>query len=430
MRKFMEIMEKCFIPVAAKLGAQKHLVAIRDGFAVIMPLVITASFMVLFNNLPIPGYSEFMTEIFGKGWSVFGVKIVDATLGMMSIIVVYSIAYHLAIQYDKDGMACGFACLTSSFIFYSSVEYASNGFALPFTYTGATGVFIAMVIAVVLGSLYCLFADAKFLVIKMPDGVPPAIAKAFAALIPTLLVLMLASAVHLCIKWGLNIDNIHAYVAKLILEPMQSIFSESLGMLLLFIFLTQALWFFGLHGSNIMYPIVQATLFPLTLENVDALKKGIDIPNVINSQFLDSFVNMGGSGATICLVIAILLVSKNKASRGIAGLGLAPGLFNINEPILFGMPIVLNPIYIVPFIAVPILFATTSYYATINGIIDRISVAPGWTTPPVLGAFLSTGDWRAGVLALINLIVGILIYLPFVLVADRKAELDEMNMSL
>ena len=187
------------------------------------------------------------------------------------------------------------------------------------------------------------------------------------------------------------------------------------------------MWFFGLLGSNILAPIINALFLPLLTANTDAFNLGkanADIPNIVSSQFLDSYVNLGGSGATICLIIAIFMVSRNKANKAIANLGLAPGLFNINEPVQFGLPMVLNPIYFIPFIFVPILFAIIGYVFTAIGIVPKIVLLAPWTTPPILGAIMSTSSIRGAIIPIVNIIVGTIIYIPFVKMADKRAEAE------
>lgn len=447
MKKFMEIMEKYFVPIAAKLGSQKHLVSIRDGFVAIMPLIIAGSFAVLINAIPgmIDGVSagfqklpldqvttvrDMVTGWFGPEWNTFGNNIANATNGMMGLVVCFTVAYSLARQYEKDGIACAAVCFASLMMFYArTADVAGNG-AILTNFMDAKGLFIALMVSLILGTIFCKLCDAKFLVINMPEGVPPAVARSFAALLPGMIVLALSSVIALLILWVAKIPDAHQALQEALVGPLQSVFKQSLPMILALIFLQQLLWFFGLHGSNIIAPIVNTILFPLTMENVTAVQNGQEATNIFNSQFLDSFVNMGGSGTTICLVLAIFIVSKSKASKSIASLGLAPGLFNINEPILFGMPIVLNVSFLIPFIVVPLVSATIAYLATVSGFMSVVKFQAVWTMPPVLGAFVSTGDIKALLVCLVNVVVGVLIYLPFVLVNDKQQSLAEAEMSL
>ncbi|MEG0297162.1 MAG: PTS sugar transporter subunit IIC [Clostridium sp.] len=419
MNKFMEIMEKYFIPVAAKMGAQRHLVSIRDAFVAIMPLVIAGSFAVLLNNFDLFGYQDFMVSMFGADWKTINGAIWDGSFGVMSFLVVFTCAYSLAKTYDKDALSCGAVCFAGLFMLMeNSAAWGAWG--------GSNGLFVALGVALIFGTIYCKLLGNPKLTIKMPDGVPPAVAKSFAALAPSVIVLILVGILKVVLLWVAGIPNLHQFIFDVIQEPAQKIMSESLGPVLILIIFQQVLWFFGLHGANIIGPIVNAVLLPLTTANVEAVAAGEKAQYIVNSQFLDSFVNLGGSGATLCLLISIFIFSKNKANRAIASLGIAPGCFNINEPVIFGMPIVLNPIYIIPFILVPVACASIAYGLTSVGFMPVVSALPGWTTPPVLGAFLSTGGaWQGAAVAALNVVVGIIIYTPFVMVADRKAALEE-----
>ncbi|MBU3108149.1 PTS sugar transporter subunit IIC [Clostridium gasigenes] len=418
MQKFMDFMEKYFIPVAAKIGAQKHLVAIRDGFVSIMPLIMAGSFATLINAFPLPGYKEFMTNTFGAEWQFVQNNIGNASFGVMSLLVVFTIAYSLANSYEKDGIACATVCYASLAMFYVP---GAEGDA----FKGATGLFVALGIALIVGTIFCKLLGNPKLIIKMPEGVPPAVAKSFAALFPSMIVLVLVGAVKAILVWVFGISNIHQLILDSIQGPLMGVFTAGLAPILFLIFLQQLLWFFGLHGSNVLAPVINAILLPLTTLNIEAFNAGNKPENIINSQFLDSFVNMGGSGATICLLIAIFIVSKNKANKVIANLSIAPGLFNINEPVIFGMPIVLNTIYIIPFIIVPLVCATIAYLATLWNIIPVIGILAPWTTPPVIGAWMSTGSFMGALVALINIAVGTVLYLPFVMASDKKAILEE-----
>lgn len=422
MQKFMDFMEKYFIPVAAKIGSQRHLVAIRDGFVGIMPLIIAGSFAILINNIPIKGYGDFMANTFGAGWQFVQGAIWNGSFAVMSLLVVFTTAYSLGRSYDKDGLATATVCFASLLMLYAG---SATDWAIPYAYLGAQGLFVSLGVALIFGTIFCKLLGNPRLLIKMPEGVPPAVAKSFAALFPSIIVLVLVGITGALLTWVANIPNLHLFIFEAIQKPFGDMFSANLAPLLILIFFQQLLWFFGLHGSNILGPIINAVLLPLTTANVDAVALGKSATNVINSQFIDSFVNLGGSGATICLLLAIYIVSKNKANKTIANLSVAPGLFNINEPVLFGMPIVLNPMYIIPFIFVPIIFATIAYYATVLELVPIIGTLAPWTTPPVLGAFISTASIMGAVVALINIAVGTIIYMPFVMAADRKAALEE-----
>ncbi|EGT3615066.1 PTS sugar transporter subunit IIC [Clostridium perfringens] len=415
MKKFFEFMEKYFVPVAAKIGGQRHLVAIRDGFVTITPLIIAGSFAVLINNLGFKWYQNLMNSFLPANWKDFGGSIWNASFGVMSLLVVCTISYHLARSYDKDGMSSAMVSLGSLIILYT----LNPDGTMPMTYLGGSGLFVAIIVAIVATEIFTRLLGNPKLVIKMPNGVPPAVAKSFAALFPSIIVLVIAAAVKY-IFVGFGVTNIHESLFMLIQKPLQGALSSYPGLMIL-VFMQQLLWFFGLHGSNILAPVINAVLLPLTEANMHAAQQGLTPEFIVNSQFLDSFVNMGGSGVTIALLIAIFLVGrKSKTQMMIAKLGTAPGCFNINEPVIFGMPLVLNPIYFIPFIIAPMVTGTIAYFLTFIGFVPKVTIMANWTMPPVFGAFLSTNSLMGALTALICIAVAVLIYIPFVMIATRE----------
>jgi PTS system cellobiose-specific IIC component len=417
MNKFFEWMEEHFVPAASKIGSQRHLVAIRDGFATITPIIMAGAFAVLFNNLGFEWYQNFMNWLLPASWKDWGGAIWNGSFGMMSIFVVFTISYHLARSYDKDGLAAGIVSTAAAFILYAQTKDGT----LPMTFLGSQGLFIAIIVALVATEIFVKLIGNPRLVIKMPEGVPPAVSKSFAALVPSIIILAISAGVKELFIF-IGVPDIHQALFFTLQKPLQGI-AGSLGGVLVIVLLVHILWFFGLHGSNILAPVINALLLPLLLANTDAIKNGLQPENILNSQFLDSYVNMGGAGTSIALLIAIFILGKKSGAqqRAIAGLGLAPGCFNINEPVIFGMPIVLNPMYFVPFVLAPVVSLLIAYILTAIGFVPKVSILASWTAPPILGAIISTNSIMGGVTALICLVVSVLIYMPFVYAAGRQA---------
>lgn len=423
MKKFMDWMEAHFIPVAAKIGAQRHLVAIRDGFVTIMPLIMAGAFAVLINNLGWEPYQNFMNSILPANWKDFGGAIWNVSFGFMSILVVCTISFHLAKSYDKDGVTAAVVSLASFMMLYPQVALGGDaGSAYSTDAMGAKGLFVAIIVALIATEIFVKLIGNPKLVVKMPDGVPPAVARSFAALIPSILVLIIAAAAKFILQ-AVGISNVFDSVYNAIQSPLQGVVGSFWGMIVL-ILIQQLLWFFGLHGSNILAPVINAVLLPLLEMNMLAAKSGQAAQYIFNSQFLDSYVNLGGSGTTIALIIAIYIAGRrSKQQMMITKLSTAPGLFNINEPMIYGMPLVLNPIYFVPFVLAPLASASIAYFLTSIGFVPKVAYMATWTTPPIIGAAISTNSIMGAVTALICLVVSICIYLPFVIMATKQ-ELD------
>lgn len=408
MKKFMDYMEKRFIPVAAKIGNQRHLVAIRDAFLATMPLMILGALAVMLNNLPIPGFTNFMNTIFhGTGWMGFGTSVWNGTFGILSVFIAFMVAYNLAKSYKSDPVAAGVVSL-ASFFTLGAVTSGLN----------SSGLFVAIITGIVAAELMRRLLGNKHLLIKMPDGVPPAVAKAFASLLPAMITVSIFG-IFAAIMMALGVKDMFASFYKLVQEPFMGL-ANSYGSALLLSFVAPFLWFFGLHGANMIDPFMQTINAPAISANVHAIAAGKAAPFVVSKPFFDSFVNMGGTGVTIGLLIAIYLVGrKNKPYMVVSNLALGPGIFNINEPLLFGLPIVLNPILLIPFILAPMVCVSVAYFATIIGFVPACTVMPPWVTPPIIGAIIATKSISGGIIAALNIVIATLIYMPFVQVATR-----------
>lgn len=424
MNKLISFLEKYFVPVAGKVGSQRHLVAIRDGFVALMPLIIAGSFAVLINNLPVPAYQEFMTGLY-PGWKAFGGNIWWGSFAVISLFLVFSVAYNLAKGYDSNGLSAGLIALANFAILIPQapqitppVGEAFNAWGnINWTYVNAQGMFVAILVALISTEIFVKLSKSDKLVIKMPEGVPPAVSRSFASLFPGMIVLSIFAIAAIVINAATGTD-LFALITKFVSAPLTNV-ADSMGSAMLIVFMNQLLWFFGLHGSNIIGGIIEPILLPLIQTNMEMVAAGQAPVHIVTKPFLDAFVYMGGSGTTIALLIAIFISSKRKQMREVAGLGFAPGLFNINEPVMFGLPIVLNPLLMIPFIFGPVILAGFSYAVIAAGIFPMTIALMPWTTPPIIGGFLATGSIMGSVLQIINLSLAIVMYVPFILVGEK-----------
>lgn len=252
----------------------------------------------------------------------------------------------------------------------------------------------------------------------MPDSVPPAVSKAFAAIIPGMAGLFTVSALNYLFKLATD-QNLIDWISESIQAPLLKM-SQGYPAVLVIVLLIHVLWFFGLHGTNIMSPVLQSIYGSAMTENINAHQLGEEIPFKWVAGSFESFVWPGGAGVTLVLLISILLFSKRADYLTVGKLGIGPGIFNINEPVMFGLPVVLNPVFMIPFVLAPIATATIAYFATINGLVDPVVINVVWVMPAFLSGFLATaGDWRAIVLTAINLAVALAIWAPFVMAANK-----------
>ncbi|MGL4521141.1 MAG: PTS sugar transporter subunit IIC [Bacilli bacterium] len=427
MNNFTDKIAELLMPIAQKFASQRHLVAIRDGFISIMPIVLIASFYIFLNNVILDPTNGFLKSFgdFGQ-FKDIGMQVYYGTLGIMSILLAFTVSYKLAEGYGKEGLIPGVMGVATLVTMFPLVQTVGGDAAVEVSgmfsevHTSATGLFVGILAAILGTELFLRLQKNEKLGFRMPESVPPTVIKSFNALIPAFIVLTIFGTFTFVLHsvWELGIHDI---ITMVIQKPIEFIFQGLPGILAV-LFAQNLLWAFGLHGAFILSPITEPTLLAAITENMAAVQAGLDAPNIVTKSFLDVFGFMGGGGMTFGLILAILLASRRAEYRSMAKLGIAPGLFNINEPLVFGLPVVFNPILGIPLILAPMVNVTIAYLATAAGLVAKTTVLVPWTTPPVLGAFFATGgDWRAAVLAIILLTVSVLVYLPFV-IASNKAQ--------
>ena len=223
MKKFIGFMEKYFIPVAAKIGGEKHLAAIRDGFIAIIPIIMAGAFAILINNLAIPGYQPLMAHIFGKDWKSWGGAVWNGSYAIMSLLVAFTIAYNLTKSRGKDGLAGGLVSVGTFIIFFGDLAKNTKFF-------GTDGLLLAIILALIVGDAMAYLLGNKRLVFKMPEGVPPAVAKSFASLFPSIIILGIAGLVQAIYQHYIHV-TIPQLVMTSIQTPLQGIVSSLPGVL-------------------------------------------------------------------------------------------------------------------------------------------------------------------------------------------------------
>ena len=427
--KLEQFMDKYFLPMAQKLSEQKYLQAIRDGLILSIPFVIGGSIFLILGNLPIPGYADFMSGIFGEKWNIKLSYPITVTFDLVGLIASVGVAYNLAKSNKVEPLIAGMISLVSFLLVTPGkiliMDQTVSGFAS--SYLGGKGVFIAIICAIVSTEIYTWFIR-KNLVIKMPDMVPPAVAKSFSALIPSIAILIL----FLIIKIGLEstpYEDIHKLITKIISDPLTG-FSATLFGGIVFVLINSVFWTFGIHGGSMAGIAFNPMWAVIRDANIAAFQRGEAIPHIISQEFFFAYVFLGGSGATLCLVLGYLFFSKAKQYKEIGKLSIGSSFFNINEPIIFGSPVVLNPLLMLPFILAPLTLTLISYAAIKMGLVAPAFLTVPWTMPIIISGFLSTGGHISGViLQIVNLIVGFFIYFPFLKMLDKKTLLDEKRQS-
>ncbi|MBO4809475.1 PTS system, cellobiose-specific IIC component [Lachnospiraceae bacterium G11] len=420
---FMKFMEEKFLPVAAKLGGQRHLLALRDGVVMVMPLLILGAFSMIIAEFPVEAFINFMARVFGENWNAFEGVIMHATYGIVSVVACFGVARSLVNSYDVDGTPAGIIAMSAFFaIIVPSSLVDDAGETVEAWIAGsldATLLFTALLTALIVGEIYRLLVQKNF-TIKLPDSVPKAVSAQFTALLPGTVIIVIFTAIRLLFAatpWG----GFPEFVTDIISTPLRHLGTSYIGTLIA-CFFEHLLWFFGLHGSAIIiFPIFE----PLWLMNMaENISDGAR--NIVTFTFYENGVWIGGSGATLPVVIYMLFCAKSKLLKNVGKVGIAPGIFNINEPVTFGLPVVLNPILMIPYILSPIAAMTVQYIGTAIGLFPLCNNMVPWTCPILISGFLSTGSIMGTVAQLCGMAVSFLIWLPFIRVWDKKCYNDEL----
>ena len=383
-------LEAIFMPLAEKIGKNKYLISIRDGFLLTTPLLIIGSFFLLIANFPINNWTEFWARFFGENWTAYMAKPTNATFDIMAILAVVGIAYSFARELKVDKLSGAAVALVSWFILmpYKVSDGSITLAGIPLNWIGSKGIFIGIITAFVSVHIYA-WVIKKGWVIKMPNGVPPAVTQSFAALVPSTVVIGIFFLVNSLLALT-PYNNAFELVFRFLQEPLL-ILGNTLGAVLVAMGFQHLFWFFGINGGSIVGSIMQPILTPLSMENLEAFKLGGVLPNVINQQFYDLFTTFGGAGSTISMLIAMVIICKSKRIKNLSKISFIPAIFGINEPIIFGLPIVLNSMILIPFLVTPLMNILVSYFAMISGLVPFTSgISIPWATPVIISGFLTT----------------------------------------
>lgn len=492
-------MEKYLVPIAAKIGSQKHLVALRDAFIGMLPATLAGAMAALISAIvgTFPSALQQMIQgptkaaasaAAGTGWTLANTPVFrelnnisglvnQGTLTVIGLIFAFSWGYNLARAYGVNDLAGGivsvatlmmglpnqFARFATSLATIGGMDKVTGvskandavntvlsnqfiatwkpGFAAGQLDAGAY--FTVMIMGAIAVIIYAKLMLAD-ITIKMPESVPPAVAKAFLAIIPTIAALYIVGIIYYIVN-TVSGESVVFLIQKYLAAPFQAMSQNIVSVLIATLFVS-IFWFFGIHGPNVLAPALDGIWGPLGLDNMnlwnrihtsginDLIAKGATSrAHAIDGNYVnmwvrgswDAFAWFGGSGGTITLVLAIMVFSKRKDYKIVSRLGLAPGIFNINEPVLFGLPVVLNAIFFIPFVLAPLVAVIIAYAATMLHLVNPVVLQVPWVTPPIMNAFMATGfDWRAIILTIINLAVTFVIWMPFVISANKLEETE------
>ncbi|MBX3731538.1 MAG: PTS sugar transporter subunit IIC [Verrucomicrobiae bacterium] len=391
------------VPALTAFGDNPYLAAIRAGMVSIVPLTILGGLFMVVAFLPLPGWEGRMAR-----WLPLLQVPVTATFGLIAVFACFAVAYDLGKQFRQEAVVSA----SMATLVFMMLQLDMKEQTLTMDGLGSQGLFTAILVALVTVRIQKLFTDQN-LVIRLPRNVPEVVYESFLSLTP----LVFLVAVFWTIRFVLGVD-INAGIQK-VFSPLVFALNTLPG-ILVFAFLVTLLWSVGINGDNTLDAIVAPIFLGYLTENTLAAAAGQPLPNITALGFFTSFVNVGGTGATLALAL-IMLNSREPGFRKVSRLSLPTQCFGINEPIFFGFPIVLNPILMAPYILNALILTAGSFLLMDWGLIQRPFVSVPWTTPPIIGHYLvSGGDWRAAVWGVASIAIAMVVYYPFAKAAERQ----------
>lgn len=420
-------LEQYVYPIAAKFQENKFLMSIQYGMMLTTPLLLVGAFACIISDFPLDAFQTFMIGIFGEevwgdwNWSILN----PATIGLLSLVAMSGTSYELARRNDVPAMP---AVVISFMCFFLLIHADENGMISLSNFT-ATTLFLSLFIAILTGQLYAFFIKRN-LTIKMPAAVPEFIASQFAALIPAAVCAILFIVLRYLIAATPFVTASDLFYG--ILQMPLAAVGTTLPGTLIATFLNDFLWFFGIHGTNVVMSVMQplweaARSANLEVYTADALALR---PFVVTTSFTDMIIFLTGTGLTLPLCIEMVFMCKSERLNAVGKGAIIPGIFNVNEPITFGLPIVLNPMLLIPYVFGPMICVALAYIAMETGIVPRPTGVPvPWTLPAPFGGWMMCGDWRGGALQLVILTLQGLFYWPFIKVLDKKYVEEEQELA-
>ncbi len=417
-------MDKHITPFANKMANQRHLAAIRDTFMTMLPITLFGSIFVIIGAAPpVNSHSNGLLI----AWASFAKQnaltlswLSAVSMSAMSVFICVGITYFLCQHYHENPLSPIIFSLTGFFMLvFDPKQLGFTGNIVDVSYWDGRGIIIAILIAILTTEAYHAMRKHDFGRIKMPKGVPSALSESFASFVPALIILAVDALIFILCQAN------HTTAVKAIYSFLSPSFkvADSLPATILLTILVHLFWFFGIHDAalaGILGPIRDGNLSI----NATAKLAGQALPRIFTTPFWVYFVIIGGCGSVLALAI-IMSFSKSKQMKTVGRVGLIPALFNISEPMIFGTPLMLNPIFFIPFVFTSVINAIISYCAMSLGLIKKTFALFSWQMPSPIGAFLSTMDWRAAVLVIGLIILDAAFYYPFMKVYEKDMLKEE-----
>lgn len=421
MNAFIHFMEKRFIPVANKISSNRYLKSVSTGSMSLLGVIMLGAIFTVISSLSWEPYQNFLSV---TNIGTVMNYIPAYTIDLLGLYMAFSIAYCGAgiFGIKEQALGTGFISLECFLLLTPLTENPeARASFLSTNYLGARGVFVAIFVSLITIQLMKLFVE-KNITIKMPDGVPEMVTKSFTSLIPAVVIASLFGIV----KFGFSVTSYNSatdFVYTLLQEPLQRL-TGSLTAFLILILISNLLWFFGIHGSMTVLPILMPIFLGYLADNSAAVAAGEAVPHAINFGLYD-LACLGGSGATIGLVTDMFLFSKSKRYKSFSKIVFPSGLFGVNEPVVFGMPVMLNVMLLIPFLLTPLVITSLGYALISMGIITApIGILGAGSLPPLIHGIVQ-GSLSFGIYQLFAVAISMAIYYPFFKTLDNQAVQEE-----
>lgn len=399
------------LQVIYKIENNQILSSIKKGFTLLIPVLLVGSFSLLFLNFPVAAFQAFIDGWAGGALDTALNFLFDSTVGFMSVYLVISISYYYSTTFKERDVFLQVMAMVVSMVCFAA-SFGAAGGSMELVDLGPVGVFTAMFSSIVATKLFYLFygkisASSRF----RSRGADVDYRNSLSAIFPLLFCALLFIGLNLLIQRVFHVENLNDLVTSGIVYLFHN-FENGLGAGILYVVVLNLLWVFGIHGGDALEHVAQTYLVP----------KDSVAGAVISKSFLDSYAMIGGCGTSICLLLALLLFSRERENRQLSCSAASAVIFNINEILVYGLPVVLNPVLFLPFILAPVISFLISYGAAVTGFLPILGRQVTWTTPVLFSGYLSSGSWRGAAVQLVILAAGTVVYAPFICLMDRVKE--------
>lgn len=413
MEKFTATMEKILLPIANFMNSNKYICTIRDAFTMMMPIIIVGSFALLFNIyiFSTTGLAQFDGLHWLTNYSKIFTTVNFACISCMALWTVFLVGYVLGEKEGQKPLICAIIATSCFMVMLDQENIAGN--------MGASALFLSFFVGIGSVTLFAKLMNFEKIKIKLPDSVPPMIVNSFNALIPAWITLTVFGLISgtLFGATGMYINTIIYHVIQL---PFNQVVGSQLGVSIIVV-LSQLLWWTGIHGHMAMNVIAKPVRAAALAANIAAVASGLVPKEFYTLAFVHLFINLGGGGIVISLALSILAFSKRQEYKDITKISMIPIICGISEPMVFGLPIMLNPTFLIPFVLAPLITCNIGYYAITSGFLQASYVESIAGMPMFIQQFLAfSGQWQAILLTFVVIIVGCIIYTPFVLMSNKQ----------